>query len=74
MTPEMQGTSDEVTRLTACINELTELITLPALSSGDEPVIGLPPGQHKVSIDVAGPDHHVFTAQTVTFALPGPAK
>jgi hypothetical protein len=34
-------------------------------------VVGLPPGQHKVLIELAGPDHHVFTGQTVTFTVPG---
>jgi Family of unknown function (DUF6130) len=39
-------------------------------------VVGLPPGQHKVLIELVNPEHHVFTrqGQTVTFAVPGPAK
>ena len=37
-------------------------------------VVGLPPGQHKVLIELADPDHHILTGQTVTFTVPGPAK
>ena len=37
-------------------------------------VNGLPPGQHKVLIQLADPEHRVFTAQTVTFTVPGPAR
>ena len=37
-------------------------------------VVGMPPGQHKVLIELADADHHVFTGQTVTFTVPGPAK
>ncbi len=37
-------------------------------------VNGLPPGQHKVLIELADPEHRVFTGQTVTFTVPGPAK
>jgi len=37
-------------------------------------VVGLPPGQHKVLIELVDPTHHVFTGQTVTFTVPGPAK
>jgi hypothetical protein len=37
-------------------------------------VVGLPPGQHKVLIELANPDHHIFTGQAVTFTVPGPAK
>jgi hypothetical protein len=38
-------------------------------------VVGLPPGQHKVLIELVNPEHHVFTrqGQMVTFAVPGPA-
>jgi hypothetical protein len=41
-------------------------------------VVGLPPGQHKVLIELVNPEHRVFTAceacrQTVTFTVPGPA-
>ena len=32
------------------------------------------PGQHKVLIELADPDHQIFTGQTVTFTVPGPAK
>jgi len=37
-------------------------------------VVGLPPGQHKVLIELADPDHHILTGQPVTFTVPGPAK
>lgn len=37
-------------------------------------VVGLPPGQHKVLIELADPEHRVFTGQTVTFTVPGPAR
>ena len=33
-------------------------------------VVGLPPGQHKVKIELASPEHQVFTGQTVTFTVP----
>jgi hypothetical protein len=35
----------------------------------------VPPGPHKVLIELAGPDHRVFPGQvvTVTFTVPGPA-
>ena len=33
-------------------------------------VVGLPAGQHKVLIELANPEHHVFTGQTVTFTVP----
>ncbi len=36
-------------------------------------VVGLPPGQHKVLIELANPEHHIFTGQTVTFTVLGPA-
>ncbi len=37
-------------------------------------VVGLPPGQHKVLIELADPVHNIFTGQTVTFTVPAPAK
>jgi Family of unknown function (DUF6130) len=39
-------------------------------------LVGLPPGQHKLLIELVNAEHHVFTgqAQTVTFTVPGPAK
>jgi Family of unknown function (DUF6130) len=37
-------------------------------------VNGLPPGQHKVLIELADPEHNVITGQTVTFTVPAPAK
>lgn len=37
-------------------------------------VVGLPPGRHKVLLELADPDHHIFTGQTVTFTVPAPAK
>ncbi|QRM27600.1 hypothetical protein JO965_15020 [Microvirga sp. VF16] len=33
-------------------------------------VVGLPPGHHKVKLELASPEHHVFTGQTVTFTVP----
>jgi hypothetical protein len=37
-------------------------------------VVGLPPGQHKVLIELADPEHRVLTGQAVTFTVPGPAR
>jgi len=37
-------------------------------------VVGLPPGPHKVRIELADPEHRVFTGQTVTFTVPGPTR
>jgi hypothetical protein len=37
-------------------------------------VNGLPPGPHKVLIELADPEHNVITGQTVTFTVPAPAK
>src|SRR5262249_25033186 len=37
-------------------------------------VVGMPPGQHKVLIELADPEHHIFTGQTVTFTVTGPAR
>ena len=34
----------------------------------------LPPGEHKVLIEVADPEHRVLTGQTVTFTVPGPSQ
>jgi hypothetical protein len=36
-------------------------------------VVGLPPGQHSVRIELADPEHRVLTGQTVTFTVPGAA-
>jgi hypothetical protein len=33
-------------------------------------VNGLPPGEHKVRIELADPTHHIYTGQTVTFIVP----
>jgi hypothetical protein len=33
-------------------------------------VVGLPPGPHKVKLELASPEHQVFTGQTVTFTVP----
>lgn len=33
-------------------------------------VVGLPPGEHKVKLELASPEHQVFTGQTVTFTVP----
>ena len=37
-------------------------------------VNGLPPGPHKVLIELADPEHRVFSGQVVTFTVPSPAK
>ena len=37
-------------------------------------VNGLPPGQHKVLIQLADPEHRIFTAHTLTFTVPGSPK
>ena len=37
-------------------------------------VNGLPPGQHKVLIELADPEHRILTGQAVTFTVPGPAR
>jgi hypothetical protein len=37
-------------------------------------VVGMQPGRHKVLIEVANPEHHIFTGQTVAFTVPAPAK
>ncbi len=44
--------------------------------SGDNTIVlvGLPPGQHKVLIELANPEHRIFTGQAVTFTVPGAAK
>jgi hypothetical protein len=36
-------------------------------------VAGLPAGAHKVTIELAGPKHHVYTGKTVAFAIPAEA-
>ena len=33
-------------------------------------VVGLPPGPHKVKLELASPEHEIFTGQTVTFTVP----
>jgi hypothetical protein len=44
--------------------------------SGDNTIVlvGLPPGQHKVLIELANPEHRIFTGQAVTFLVPDAAK
>jgi hypothetical protein len=37
-------------------------------------VVGLPPGQHKVLIELANPEQHIVTEQTVTFTVPDASK
>lgn len=41
-------------------------------ASGDGTVVvnGFPPGPHKILIEIAGPDHRVFTGEAVTFTVP----
>ncbi len=34
-------------------------------------VNGLPPGEHKVLIELSDPEHRIFTGQAVTFTVPG---
>lgn len=33
-------------------------------------VVGLPPGPHKVKLELASPEHNIFTGQSVTFTVP----
>ncbi|MDK1388560.1 hypothetical protein ILFOPFJJ_01727 [Ensifer psoraleae] len=33
-------------------------------------VVGLPPGEHKVRLELASPEHQVFTGETVAFTVP----
>jgi hypothetical protein len=35
-------------------------------------VVGLPPGPHKVLIELADPTHKVITSQEVSFLVPDP--
>lgn len=37
-------------------------------------VVGLPVGEHRIRIELAGPDHKVYTGQTVTFTVPKQAS
>jgi len=37
-------------------------------------VAPLPPGEHKLLIELADPNHRVIAAQTVTFTVPAPAN
>jgi uncharacterized protein DUF6130 len=37
-------------------------------------VNGLPPGPHKVLIELADPEHRIFSGQTVTFTVPSPPR
>ena len=37
-------------------------------------VVGMPPGEHKILIELADPEHHILAGQTVKFTVPGPAK
>lgn len=37
-------------------------------------VNGLPPGQHKVRIQLADPTHRILATQSVTFTVPGPVS
>lgn len=37
-------------------------------------VVGLPAGEHKILIELAGPDHRVHTGQSVTFTVPKQAS
>lgn len=46
-----------------------------ASDSNTVDLVGLPPGQHKVLIELVDAAHHVFAGQSamVTFTVPGPA-
>ena len=33
-------------------------------------VVELPPGPHKVKLELASPEHEIFTGKTVTFTVP----
>lgn len=37
-------------------------------------VVGLPAGEHKILIELAGPDHRVHTGRSVTFTVPRQAS
>ena len=37
-------------------------------------VVGMPPGPHKVMIELADPEHRILAGQRVTFTVPGTAK
>lgn len=37
-------------------------------------VVGLPAGAHKLRIDLAGPEHQIFTGETVSFVVPVTAQ
>lgn len=37
-------------------------------------VVGLPPGPHKIRVELATPEHQVLTGQTVTFEVPAVAS
>jgi hypothetical protein len=37
-------------------------------------VVGLPPGPHKILLELAQPDHKVISGQTVSFVVPAPHK
>ena len=37
-------------------------------------VVGLAPGQHKLTVALADPNHHVYTSQTLTFTIPDTAS
>lgn len=42
-----------------------------ASDSNTVDVVGLPPGPHKVLIQLANANHQILTAETVTFIVPG---
>ncbi|HET7883687.1 MAG TPA: DUF6130 family protein [Acetobacteraceae bacterium] len=43
-------------------------------SSNTIVIVGMPPGEHKVMVELADPTHRIITGQTVTFRVPEPAK
>ena len=43
-------------------------------ANGSIVVNGLPPGTHKILIELATPEHGVITGKTVEFVVPGPSR
>ena len=43
-------------------------------SSNTIVIVGMPPGEHKVMVELADPTHRIITGQTVTFRVPDPTK
>jgi hypothetical protein len=43
-------------------------------SSNTIVIVGMPPGEHKVLVELADPTHRIITAQAVSFTVPSPMK